>query len=999
MSPSQPDPRPSAFGRFAAFQDLAQRRVENILLVSSLYDSFILSEDGPLGELVLGRFLDLSFRHSPGITRVSSGAEALALARDQRRFNLIITSMHVGDMDALTLARRVAAAGLDVPTVLLAYDARELATFLDRHDTSGLAGVFLWQGDVTILLAIVKYIEDRLNVAHDSALMGVQVIIVIEDNVRFYSSYLPAIYSELMQHSERLAPEGVNISHRLMRLQARPKIMLCRTWEEAWAYFSAYRENVLGVIADVEFPVNGVGVADAGVEFARRVREAQPDVPVMLQSTSPAVAAAAAAAGASFLLKDSPLLLHDLRRFMVEHFGFGDFVFRSPDGAELGRATDLKTLEELIRSVPGECLAYHASRNNFSRWLKARTEFAVAQRMRPSKVSDYATLEDLRQDLLQAIEEYRDGRSRSTVVDFDRATFDARSRFSRIGSGSLGGKARGLAFVSTLLQEFDVANAFPAVRIAVPPTAVIATEAFDRFLDENGLRDFVMACDDDGATWERFMAASLPEPTRADLASYCERIAYPLAVRSSSLLEDSQYQPFAGIYSTYMLPNADPDPAVRLEQLAAAIKRVYASTFSRRAKRYLATTPYRLEEEKMAVILQQMVGAARDTRFYPDFAGVARSHNFYPVPPMKADDGVAAVALGLGAAVVNGEPSLRFCPRFPRHLLQFSSVKVALKNSQREFYALRLDGQAEEADGPAGVGLGRFGLDVAERDGVLAPLASVYSAENDAIYDGLSRPGARLVSFAPILKHGEFPLAEILCRLLEIGEQGTGGPVEIEFAVNLARRRGEAAEFGFLQLRPLALGREAAVLAISDEERASAFCHSRSVMGNGLDAVRDLVVVDYHRFGRERSVEVAADVARFNGRLAADGRPYVLIGVGRWGSSEPFLGIPVSWDQIAGVRAIVEAGFRDFTVTPSQGTHFFQNLTSSNTGYFTVNPDAGDGAVDWEWLAAQPAAGEAGCVRHLRFEEPVVVKMDGRRNEGVLLKPGRGGDRQGGCPE
>jgi CheY-like chemotaxis protein len=983
-----PDLSPPGPGRSAGFQDLAQHRVENILLVSSLYDSFILAEDGQLGERILGEFLDLSFRHSPGITRVSSGEEALALAREERRFNLIITSLHVGDMDALGLARRVRAAGLNVPVVVLAYDSRELKTFLERNDTSDLAGVFLWQGDVTVLLAIVKYIEDRLNVAHDSALMGVQVIIVIEDNVRYYSSFLPVIYTELMHHSERLAPEGVNASHRLMRIQARPKILLCRTFEEAWEAFSAYADNVLGVISDIEFPRGGEMAPDAGVEMARRVREAQPDVPVMLQSSAPENAALAASVGAAFLLKDSPLALHDLRRFMVEDFGFGDFVFRTSDGGEVGRATDLKTLEEFIRVVPGDSLAYHAARNHFSKWLKARTEFALAQHMRPRKVSHFPTLEHLRDDLLLSINSYRHRRRRAAIADFDQETFDRGSVFSRIGSGSLGGKARGLAFVNMLLDVFDVRDAFPGVRISVPPTVVVATDVFDQFLDDNGLRDFAIGCEDEAEILARFQAARLPPAVVADLESYLELIRYPLAIRSSSLLEDSQYQPFAGIYATYMLPNDQPGTPVRLAELLAAIKRVYASTFSQHAKRYLSTTPYRLEEEKMAVIVQEVVGASREDRFYPDFAGVARSHNFYPVKPMRSADGVAAVALGLGVSVVDGEPCLRFCPRYPQHLLQFSSVKVALKNSQRDFFALRLGGGRAEVDGPEEIGLGRFGLDVAERDGTLRALASVYSRENDAIYDGLARAGVRLVSFAPILKYEIFPLAAILTRLLAIGEAGTSAPVEVEFAVNLCDRPDGVSEFAFLQLRPLALSREAGELEISDEDRASAFCRSRSVMGNGrIDQLFDLVVVDYHRFERERSQDVALDVARFNRKLLAENRPYVLVGVGRWGSSEPFLGIPVSWDQIAGVRAIVEAGFRDFTVTPSQGTHFFQNLTSSNTGYFTVNPDAGDGTVDWEWLAAQPAVEEASCVRHLRFDRPLVVKMNGRTNEGVILKP------------
>ena len=986
MTVMAPETGVPLFGRFRGFQDLAQHRIENILLVSSLYDSFILAEDGQLGERILSEFLDLSFRHSPGITRVSSGAEALALAAEQSRYNLIITSMHVGDMDAPTLARRVKDAGLRIPVVLLAYDAHELGQFLARNDASDLDRVYLWQGDVTILLAIVKEIEDRLNVAHDTALMGVQVVIVIEDNVRYYSSFLPVMYAELMHHSQELAPEGVNLSHRLMRIQARPKILLCHTYDEAWRVFSAYKENVLGVISDIEFPRGGVMCAEAGVEFARAVREAHPDVPVALQSSVSENQALAESVGAAFLQKDSPVLLQDLRRFMVENFGFGDFVFRLPDGTEVGRATDLRTLEELLGTVPGESLAHHSERNHFSKWLKARTEFAVAYHMRPRKLSDFADIEGLRRDLIESIRQYREQRNRAMIVDFDRQTFDTRSHFTRIGSGSLGGKARGLAFVNLLLDENAVRDRFPDVTVDVPESVVVATDGFDRFLDGHDLRGFAIGCEDDDEIRRRFLAAPLPSDLLDDLASFLDMIRYPLAVRSSSLLEDSQYQPFAGIYSTYMLPNDDPDPRVRLDQLQAAIKCVYASTFSRHAKGYLAATPYRLEEEKMAVILQRLVGQVRGSRFYPDFAGVARSHNFYPVPPMTASDGVAAIALGLGATVVNGEPCLRFCPRYPRHLLQFWSAKVALKNSQRQFYALSLGQSPAELDESGGAS--RYGLEVAEADGVLGMLASTYSRENDAIYDGTSRPGTRLISFAPILKHAMFPLPELLVQLLQIGERGTSAAVEVEFAVNLPTSPGERAEFAFLQLRPLALSREAAELTITDEDCAAAICHSRSVLGNGrLDQVCDLVVVDFHRFDRGRSLDVALDVARFNRLLVADNVPYVLVGVGRWGSSEPFLGIPVSWDQIAGARAIVEAGFRDFTVTPSQGTHFFQNLTSSNVGYFTVNPDAGEGFVDWDWLAAQPAVEEVGCVRHLRFDRPIVVKMNGKTNDGVILKP------------
>lgn len=967
------------------FQDLMPHRVLNILLVSSLYDSFILAQDGQLNELILSEYLELNLRNTPGLRRVSTGGEALAELAAQPRIDLVITSMHVGDMNALALARAVKASARPVPVVLLAYDYRELKQFMARHDTSDIDRVFLWQGDSRILLTIVKHVEDRLNVAHDTGQMGVQAIIVIEDNVRFYSSFLPVIYTEVMDHSQRLLPEGLNLAHKLMRVEARPKILHCGTFEEAWHFFSTYEENILGVISDIEFPRNGVPAPDAGVEFARMVRARQPDVPVMLQSSHLANEPRAREVGATFLQKGSPMLLHNLRRFMVETFGFGDFVFRLPDGTEVGCARDLMTLEEQLRVVPEASVVHHSERNHFSKWLKARTEFAVAHRIRRRTVRDFPTIEHLRQDLISAIHEYRHQQHRGVVADFDRHRFDAGATFARIGGGSLGGKARGLAFMNLLLAESGVDEAFPGVNVLIPPSVVIGTDVFDEFLDRNDLRDFAVNASDDEEVARRFLAASLPQSIEDDLAAYVESVRFPLAVRSSSLLEDSQYQPFAGIYRTYMLANTHADAAVRLRHLLDAIKRVYASTFSRHVKGYLEATPYRLEEEKMAVILQRVVGAVHADRFYPSFAGVARSHNFYPVGPQKTGDGIVAVALGLGETVVDGGTCVRFCPRYPQHLVQFSSAHDTLQNSQRVFRALVLD---DDAGGAAVLEPKAFDLAIAEADGTLAAVGSTYSPENDIVYDGTSRPGVRVVTFAPILKRATFPLAEILDRLLAIGVQGTSTAVEVEFAVSLGAAPGQPSEFGFLQLRPLALSRETEELELGAIAPGDVICQSTSVLGNGkIDDLHDIIVVDVHRFDRARSGDVAREVARFNGLLAERNTPYVLIGVGRWGSKEPSLGIPVGWEQISGARVIVEAGFKDFNVAPSQGTHFFQNLSASSVGYFTVNPQMGDGYVDWEWLAGQAAESEAGCVRHLRLARPLRVVMDGKRNQGVILKP------------
>ena len=995
MSETRPDDLSFSSGsRLRSFQDLGLYRVNDILLVSTLYDSFILAEDGRLSEVMLTEFLDLDLHHTPRLTRVSTGAEAVALARAESRYNLIITSLHVGDMDAPKLAGEIAAAGLETPVIGLAYDTRDLDRFAPATEVAAINKVFLWQGDVRILLAIVKYVEDRMNVARDTGEMGVQSIIVIEDSVRYYSSFLPVIYTELVHHTHNLLPDGMNRSHKLMRIQARPKILLCTSYEEAWEYFEQYQDDVLGVISDVGFPRGGEVDKNSGFEFARRVRELQPDVPIMLQSGSGSSdhVARAKAANVFYVRKGSPFLLHSLRQFMTDGFGFGDFVFRRPDGSVVSVAKDLRQLETQLGEAPGDSVAFHGERNHFSRWLKARTEFELAHFLRPRKLADYDTVEGLREVLIQAIHDYNEQRHRGIVADFEREHFDPARTFGRIGAGSLGGKGRGLAFANSLLAEEIPESRFPGIRLGVPPAVVLATEVFDRFLDANDLRDFAIECDDDAALVERFRAAGFPAPIQQQLSELIQLMNYPLAVRSSSLLEDSPYQPFAGVYETVMLPNDDTDPTRRLRRLLDAVKAVYVSMFRQRSKRYLHASPYRLEEEKMAVIIQKLSGMRHGDRFYPDVAGVARSHNFYPIAPITAEDGVAAVALGLGATVVDGEACFRFCPSYPQQVVQFSSVDDMVANSQRSFYALQLgEGESEEA-GSSRFELQQFGLESAEADGSLRFVGSTFSPENDAIYDGIARPGLRLVSFAPILKHKVFPLAELLQSLLEVGRAATGGPVEVEFACNLGLPDDQPAEFAFLQLRPLALSRELTELELGDVDPADLVCASDAVLGHGLiEHVRDLVYVDPQRFDRAKTRDVAAEIAKLNAVLENAGTPYVLMGLGRWGSRDPHLGIPATWDQISGARAIVEAGFEDMHVAPSEGSHFFQNITASHVGYFTVNPQAGTGSVDWEWLAAQPATTELTYVRHIRGDGPLVVKMNGQQHRGVILKPGAGG--------
>lgn len=963
-------------------------RIRDVLLVSSLYDLYLFEEDGRLYELIRAEYQGLHLSHSPELTRVSSGEEAIALSRDEKRFDLIITTLHIEDMNALRLARLVREAGLDIPIILLAYDNRELNDLLTHHDTSVFDRIFIWQGDFRLITAIIKHIEDIRNVDHDTRIAGVQSIILIEDNIRYYSSFLPIIYSEILNQSQRLIMEGMNISDRYLRMRARPKILLCTTYDEAWERFQDYEDCILGVISDIDFSRQGMPNPQAGIEFARNVKSRHADIPVLLQSTTAEFEAHARTIGASFLLKDSPTLLHDLRQFMIHYFSFGDFVFRTPEGMEVGRASDLKSLEEQLHHVPDESVLYHGERNHFSNWLKARTEFGLAHQLRPRKVSDYLSTQELRDDMIASLREYRLIRQRGIIMDFSKETFLPGSSFARIGGGSLGGKARGLGFVNILLNDHNVRDRFEEVTVSVPTAVVLATDVFDQFMDENNLGSFALNETNDLEIMRRFLETRpFPENIMADLAALLEIIRDPLAVRSSSLLEDSQYHPFAGIYQTYMIPNNNPDPLVRLNELVRTIKRVYASTFYQAAKDYSKVTSLRLEEEKMAVIIQRMVGGPHENRFYPDFSGVARSYNFYPMPPQRQFDGFASVALGLGKMVVEGGQTVRFCPKYPGHLLQFSSTEEALANNQHEFYALQLDGRLLEMTETHDTLLVCHPLSVAEKDGTLLYTGSTYSPENDSISDGLSRSGRRLVTFSPILRHRIIPLHQVIEFLLDMGSWGMGAPVEIEFAVNMSTGPDKPKEFGLLQMRPLALTREMEELNLDVADRANLLVSSRQALGNGvMKDIRDIVAVDIQKFARSQSQVVAREVSMLNSKLLHEHRPFLLIGPGRWGSLDPWLGIPVKWEQICGARAIVETGFKDMDVTPSQGSHFFQNITSFQVGYFTVNARFEEEFIDWDWLLSTEAMEEMEYTRHLRLDAPVVVKINGHKNKGIILK-------------
>ncbi len=975
--------------RFQGFQNLMRLRIRDILLVSSLYDLYLFEEDGRLYELIRNEYQGLNLSHSPELTRVSSGQDAISLAMEESRFDLIITTLHIEDMHPLSFAKQAKKSGLNIPIVLLAHDNKELKYLLLNPEINVFDKVFIWQGDFRIIIAMIKYFEDRMNVEHDSKIVGVQNVIFIEDNIRYYSSFLPIIYTEMLSQSQRLISEGINLTHKFLRMRARPKILLCSNYEEATDYFNKYKDLCLGIISDIDFPRKGKQDPEAGIRFAKAVKKEHPDIPILLASTNPKNQNEALNVDASFILKDSPTLLNELRQFMNQHFSFGDFVFKTKNGVEVARANNLKALEDSLKVVPIESITFHAERNHFSNWLKARTEFGLAHQLRPRKVSDYPDHEALRKDLIVSLQNYRSLRQRGIITDFNKETFDPESSFARIGGGSLGGKARGLGFVNTLINDYNVRDTFKNVNISVPAAVVIGTEIFDHFLDENNLRSFALNCNDDAEITKRFLEAEkFPEDILAELAGFLQIIHSPLAVRSSSLLEDSQYHPFAGVYETYMLPNNQSNPLIRLNDLLNTIKRVYASTFYQAPKNYIKITSYRLEEEKMAVIVQKMVGSKHENRFYPHFSGVAKSYNFYPLPPQKSTDGIVSTALGLGKWVVDGGLTVRFCPKYPTDLIQFYSAKDAIENSQGEFYALRLDETNRFLETTHDTLVETFNLSVAEKDKTLDYVGATYSHDNDMIYDGLSRQGARLVTFGPILKNKIFPLSPVLELLLDMGTWGMGTPVEIEFAVNLSPINGAKKEFGVLQMRPLVVSHEVDNLDIESSISEKLICESNQVLGYGIiQDIFDIVFVDYHTFNRLKSREVAAEVASFNRQLIDQNRPYLLIGVGRWGSLDPWLGIPVGWEQIAGARAIVETNFKDMSVEPSQGSHFFQNITSFMIGYFTVNNFSDKGFVDWDWLLSQSPVEVKEFTRLIRFEKPIIIKMNGHQNKGIIMKP------------
>lgn len=978
--------------RIQSFQNLMQYRITDVLLVSSLYDLYLIEEDGRLYEMIRSEYQGLRLSHSPEITRVSKATGALELLQEEKRFDLVIITLHTEDIHPVRFAKKLREMGIETPIILLAFDNAELNDLILKYDTSVFEKIFLWQGDYRLIIGMIKLLEDKINVEHDTESIGVQSIIVIEDDIRNYSSYLPIIYTEVIKQSDRLTSEGINLAHKYLRMRARPKILLCSTFEEAWGYFQKYDDCILGVISDIDFTRGGKADPKAGIEFAVEVRKRYTDIPILLQSSEVENKEEANKIGVAFLLKQSPTFLNDLRDFITDNFSFGDFVFRKPDGTEITKATNLISLEKTLKTLPVESLKYHSERNHFSNWLKARTEFWLADKLRPQRVNDFESVEEIRDYLIKSLRDYRKLRQRGIITDFKKDSFDTTYSFARIGGGSLGGKARGLSFLNKLIHNYEIYDKFDGIHIGIPPGVVIGTDVFDQFIEENDLGSFALNCTDDEEIKNRFLEArSFPEEAINQLRDFLELIKEPLSVRSSSLLEDSQYHPFAGVYETYMIPNNNENIELRLGDLINTIILVYASTFYNNSKDYIKITNYRLEEEKMAIIIQKTIGSRHKNRFYPDFSGVAKTYNFYPIAPMKSNDGIVSVALGLGKTIVEGGTSIRFCPKYPTHLIQFHNTEETLNNNQKEFYAIDLDTIRTLDDSNVIVQeeyIKKYDVNTSEEDGTLNYVGSTYSIENDSISDGISRNGIRLVTFAPILKSKIFPLPQILDMLLELGSWGMGTAVEIEFAVNMSVPLTEKKHFGVLQMRPLVVHQENEELNMDDIDKSKILCQSSEVLGNGIiEDIKDIVFVDIDKFERAKSREVAMEVNQFNGKLLSENKPYLLIGVGRWGTLDPWLGIPATWSQINGAKIIVEAGMKDMLIEPSQGSHFFQNLTSFSIGYFTVNTTNKNSFLDWDWLDKQEVLEGKNYVKHIALKKPLLIKMNAHHNYGVILTP------------
>jgi len=960
------------------------RHIYNVILICSEYDQFLIEEDGRVEEELFREYTQLGLSNPPKITHARTVDDVLHLLKTGK-FDLVVTMLELGMTSVFELADTIKAHYPAIPVVALSPSpTHRVSKDLREGISPSVDNLFYWQGNPNIFLAMVKLLEDRMNAGHDAhATAEVPVIILVENSVRFYSSYLPILYTCIIQQTRLSMTEGLNTWATALRMRGRPKILLAKTYEEAVELFKTFSGHVLGIISDVSFDREGELDNEAGLKFLQHVREFDPDIPVLLQSTKYDLAQTAHELGAAFIWKLSPSLLEDLRQYVFDNYGFGPFIFRDPKTKlEVAKAEDLRELQHVMPTVPIDCFISHSNHNDFSRWLKARSHYVLANLFRPLSVSDYKDPEALRGHLVQMIKDFRLNRGKGVIAQFNRNSYDELSFFTRIGSGSLGGKGRGLAFIDYQLRKSDIIDKYPSMYVSIPRTVVIATDLFTQFMEENGLMEIVGSSLPDETLRRIFLSKPLPKQLMADLEAIMRVIKVPVAVRSSSLLEDSHYQPFAGVYETCMLPNTGTD-AERLNALAQAIICVYASTFYNKSKEYLKATNHMIEEEKMAVIIQQVIGSGHGDYWYPNFAGVARSLNFYPTGSEKAEDGVGMLCFGFGKAVVDNGMAFRFSPRFPKRNLQYLGGMES--SSQTEFYGLDMKHPYSPEGNPENLVL----LPLAEAEKhpeTLRHIGSTYDKETGTLVDQLSAEGRKVITFNSILKYNSYPIASIIRDILTFGEKVMNVPIEIEFAGNLNRPEWKKPEFSLLQIRPIVSGSEASDLHISSEEKSSAWISSNHVMGNGhIDTLCDVVYIKTDTFTAAKTYEMAMELEDINARFSKNDRQYILVVAGRLGSSDRWLGIPVIWAQISHAAVIIETGLPGFQVEPSQGTHFFQNITSLGTIYLTVNPIHRDGMCEFTKFDTLPLVRETTHFRHACSHKPFTVKADGRNRIGVVV--------------
>lgn len=968
-----------------SFANLMNKRIYNVLLIATKYDAFMLEDDGRVDEQIFNEYTSLSLRYPPRFTQVTTEEEALAELKD-RNFELIICMPNMDNRDIFAAATEIKIHYPNIPIVVLTPFSKEVSKRIANEDLSAIDYVFSWLGNAELLLAIIKLIEDKMNAPDDTASVGVQIILLVEDSVRFYSSALPHLYKFVLEQSQMFAKEALNDHQRTLRMRGRPKIKLARTYEEAVRIFNQYRDNMLGIISDMSFMHDGVKDPYAGYKFGQYVRKTGLIIPFVLESSEASNKVYAKELGASFIDKNSKSYPQDLRKKIMQRFGFGDFVILNPQTKEeIMRIKDLKDLQKKVFQIPDDSLVYHLSRNHFSRFFYSRAMFPPAEVLKRVDVSDYKDMDEARKLIFDLIVQYRRMKNSGVVAVYQKERFDEYSNFARIGDGSLGGKGRGLAFIGAMVKRYPKLE-HDHFAVTIPKTVVICTDIFDEFMETNELYPVVLSEVDDETILKYFLRASLPARLIEDLMAFFDVVKSPIAVRSSSLLEDSHYQPFAGIYSTYMVPKLE-DKYDMLRTLSDAIKAVYASVFYRDSKAYMTATSNLIDQEKMAIVLQEVVGNRYNDRFYPTISGVARSLNFYPIGNEKAEDGIANIALGLGKYIVDGGQTLRFSPRHPHNILQMSTMDFALRETQTRFYALDLKNLADQFSVDDSFNLLRLNLKDADADGSLKFIVSTYDPYDQVIRDGYYPGGRKILSFVNVLQHEVFPLADTLDQILHVGEDEMGRPIEIEFAVNIDPQNPGFATFYLLQVRPIVDNKEVMEEDLTLVEQEDTILTSTSVLGHGIVTdVQDIIYVKTGAFCSSNNQSIAYDIEKMNRQFTGEEKNYVLVGPGRWGSSDSWLGIPVKWPHISNARVIVECGLENYRVDPSQGTHFFQNLTSFGVGYFTINPFKGDGWFDEGYLNSLPAVEETEYLRHVRFDKPVVIKMDGKKSLGVVLK-------------